>query len=286
MPSPRPVGLIGIGLLGSAIAERLIAAGHTVVGYDIDPARGEALESMGGLAVASAAAVAQGCDRVVLSLLTSEIVASAVGNMGEALRAGHILIDTTTGDPERTVALAKRLAEREVRYLDATVSGSSQQVRQGEAVVMAGGDRETLEACTDLLGCFASQLFHVGPNGYGATMKLVTNHVLGLHRLVLAEALAFACKLGLDLPVTLDVLKAGAAYSRVMDTKGQKMIDRDFTPQARLSQHLKDVRLILALGTKVGANLPLSELHRLFLEAAEKGGHGDADNSAIAKVFE
>jgi 2-hydroxy-3-oxopropionate reductase len=116
-------------------------------------------------------------------------------------------------------------------------------------------------------------------------MKLVVNLVLGLNRAVLAEGLSLARACGLDLAATLQVLRAGAAYSRVMDTKGHKMIAEEFQPQARLSQHLKDVRLILTEAERVGAVVPLSRLHRALLEEVEAGGWGEEDNSAVIRAF-
>src|SRR5262249_26787594 len=156
---------------------------------------------------------------------------------------GLQIVDTTTGDPERTAALGAALSHKGVHYLDATVSGSSEAVRKGEAVLMVGGEQRVSEACADLFSCLARSWYYLGPWGSGARMKLAVNLVLGLNRLALAEGLAFARAEGLDLPTTLHVLQDGAAYSRVMDAKGRKMIERNFTPQAKLSQHLKDVRL-------------------------------------------
>lgn len=117
-------------------------------------------------------------------------------------------------------------------------------------------------------------------------MKLVVNLVLGLNRAVLAEGLAFAKAQGLDPAFTLEVLRSGAAYSRAMDTKGDKMVREDFTPQARLAQHLKDVRLILAAGHECRAKLPLSGVHEQLLNALAAAGCGDLDNSAIIRAFE
>jgi 3-hydroxyisobutyrate dehydrogenase-like beta-hydroxyacid dehydrogenase len=116
-------------------------------------------------------------------------------------------------------------------------------------------------------------------------MKLVLNLVLGLNRAVLAEGLCYAAAAGVDPAAALEILKAGPAYSRVMDTKGQKMLAGDFTAEARLSQHLKDVRLILESGARAGASLPLSSVHRALLEKAEAAGFGAADNSAVIKAF-
>ena len=116
-------------------------------------------------------------------------------------------------------------------------------------------------------------------------MKLVLNLVLGLNRAVLAEGLAYAAACGLDPAAALDILRAGPAYSRAMDVKGPRMLQGDYTPEARLAQHHKDVGLILASGAEAGASLPLSRVHDELLRAAEQAGLGEADNSAVYEVF-
>jgi 3-hydroxyisobutyrate dehydrogenase-like beta-hydroxyacid dehydrogenase len=279
------IGMIGLGLMGGALAERLLGAGFSVVGYDIAAAACDGLGRIGGDVAENPAEVASRCDRVILSLPTSDVVAKVLHQMDRALRPGQIIVDTTTGDPERVAALGARLAERGVDYLDATLSGSSAQARSGDVIVMAGGRRDVFDRCEDLFRCFARRWFHVGDWGSGSRMKLVSNLVLGLNRAALAEGLAFAKALGLDGEATLAILAESAAYSRVMDTKGRKMITGDFTPQAKLSQHLKDVRLILAAAEAAGIDLPLSTTHRQILEAAEAAGYGDADNSAVIRAF-
>jgi 3-hydroxyisobutyrate dehydrogenase-like beta-hydroxyacid dehydrogenase len=272
------IGVIGLGLLGGAIAERITQAGFTVYGYDVRP-------ECGGQA-ASAADVARRARRIVLSLPNSDIGAAVLDEIAPHLAARALIIDTTTGDPERIARFGAALASRGVLYLDATVGGSSKLVREGAAIVMAGGDADAFEESRDLFDCFSNRAFHVGPCASGARMKLVFNLVLGLHRAVLAEALSFAARYGVDPAAALEVLKAGAAYSKVMDIKGAKMLNGDFTPEARLSQHLKDVRLITAAAEQCGAKVPLSEIHRELLEQAEAAGFGTLDNSAVIKAFE
>jgi 3-hydroxyisobutyrate dehydrogenase-like beta-hydroxyacid dehydrogenase len=280
------LGMVGLGLLGTALAERFLRAGYAVQGFDIDPGRRQVLTELGGSWATSAAEVVQGCDRLVFSLPDTPAVERVLEEMAPDLREGVFLVDTTTGDPDRTASLGTALAGRGIRYLDATIAGSSEQVRAGEALVLVGGESSDSEACADLFRCFARQWHHLGPCGSGARMKLVINLVLGLNRAVLAEGLAFARACGLDLDDTLRILQASPAWSRVMDTKGRKMIDRDFRPQARLSQHLKDVRLILAQAERSQAKVPLSTLHRELLERVETAGHGGDDNSAIIRAWD
>ena len=280
------VGLIGLGLLGSALAERMVGAGFEVIGYDVDPKRCAALTAAGGRSVESAALVPKLCETLVLSLPDSQVVAEVLKSLQPRLRAGQRILDTSTGEPLDVEAMAGSLTKQGIDYLDATILGSSVQVREGQALVMVGGTDEAFRSSRDLLACFGRQTFYVGPPGAGSRMKLVVNLVLGLHRAVLAEGLTLAKGLDLDLPMALVILKAGAAYSAVMDTKGEKMLAGDFTAQARLSQHLKDVRLMLAAAERTGTTLPLSEVHRVLLERAEAAGYGDADNSAVLRAFD
>ena len=204
----------------------------------------------------------------------------------ETLHAGDTIVDTTTADPERTKALAARLRDRGVAFVDATVLGSSAQATERDVVIMAGGSAEALAGCADILAAFSDHVFHMGEVGKGAETKLIVNLVLGLNRLVLAEALVLGRKANIDMDSLLAVLRGGAAYSRVMDTKGRKMLDGDFEPQARLAQHLKDVGLILEFGARTNTPLPLSALHQQILRSGVAQGIGDLDNSAVIRVLE
>ena len=138
---------------------------------------------------------------------------------------------------------------------------------------------EVFDAASPLFRTFASRSFYLGSYGAGARMKLVANLALGLHRAVLAETLTFAQACGVSPSDALQVLKAGAAYSRVMDDKGEKMLNHDFSVEAKLSQHLKDVRLILAEAAAKRAKTPLSQLHRQLLERLDAAGYGDLDKA-------
>ena len=279
------LGLIGIGLMGTAIAERLLAAGARVIGWDVSADRRDALTAAGGTCAADAIEVLSSCDRVLLSLPSHDTVHDVLESAESVLRHGQIVIDTSTGDPDAAVTQAARLARRGVEYLDATVSGSSQQLREGTAVFLVGGTDAAFLACSDVLGWLTSKAFHTGPVGSGARMKLVTNLVLGLNRAALAEGLWFAESLGLDPEQTLFLLRESMSYSRIMDTKGGKMLRGDFAPQARLSLHLKDVRLMLDSARRANATLPLTETHQRLLESAMRMGLGELDNSAILRAF-
>ena len=284
-PSSPEVGLIGLGLMGDALAERILGAGFGLHGYDLSASARDAFAARGGQAVDSANAIFTRCRVVILSLPSHDETAAVLAAGREHLLPGSILIDTTTGDPIAAAAFAAELAGRGVAYLDATISGSSKHVRSGTAVLMVGGEPAALTRVHALLARITPEVFHTGPAGTGSRMKLVTNVVLGLNRAALAEGLVLAESLGLDATQALAVMRAGPAYSRMMDTKGEKMLRRDYEPEARLSQHLKDVRLILAQAKAAGVQLPLSEAHRTVLERAEAAGFGGADNSALIEAL-
>lgn len=269
--------------MGSEIAQRLLAHRFPVCGWDIQQAQRDAAEQHGVLIAEDCAAVLKRCRRVVLSLPTHEIVLEILRS--GPLSSGQTIIDTTTGSAEAAEQMAEHCLRAQAEYIDATVSGSSAQLRSGAAVLLVGASDAAFKSASEVLLALSPKLFHVGPAGAGARMKLVTNLVLGLNRAALAEGLAFAQRQGLDLPLTLNLFRETLAYSRIMDTKGEKMIHEDFTPQARLSQHLKDVRLMLESAESCGMQLPLTQAHRQILEKAEQLGYGDSDNSALIKSY-
>jgi 3-hydroxyisobutyrate dehydrogenase-like beta-hydroxyacid dehydrogenase len=280
------IGLVGLGLVGTAIAESLLDQGLDVVGFDVDPARCRELEKSGGMPVAGAAEVAGRAECVILSLPDTDAVLAAVegpGGILEAERRPTHIIDTTTGDPDETIFLAGRLANSGISFLDATISGSSRQVRDRRAVFMVGGEKRAFDACRDVFSALTENVFYVGPSGSGSKAKLASNLILGLNRLALAEGLVFAEKLGLDAASFFQLLKATPAYSAIMDTKGDKMLNADFVPQARIRQHRKDVALILRYAEKAGQELPLSKVHLDVLDKSIAAGDADLDNSAIIK---
>jgi len=280
------VGLIGAGLMGLAMTERLRSRGREVLGWDISVDQRSALARLGGAVAGDSSEVFSRCRRIILSLPNDEVVAGVLTEAGGAMRAGQVVMDTSTGAPEAAASRDRELGARGVGYLDATVSGSSAQTRSGEIVMMVGGSPEAFAECRELFGLLARQAIHTGPCGSGAKMKLVTNLVLGLNRAALAEGLLLARALGLPDDQALRVLRESMAFSRVMESKGEKMVRGDFAPQARLSQHLKDVCLMLEAGAATGVPLPLTAVHRDLLEFGERHGLGPLDNAAIIRAIE
>lgn len=277
----EPIGIIGLGLLGAAIAERLNKAGHQLYGFDPRRPEGRPVEIC-----PDASLVFAKCSRVVLSLPTSCDSAAVVDEVESALRPGQVILDTTTGAPEEMVGLAERLQARDVHYLEANVAGSSVLLRDGEAALFIGGEETIATELMPLLADLTNGAHYLGPVGTASRFKLVHNLILGLNRAVLAEGLQFAEALGFEGSKALSVLRQTAAASVAMKTKGERMTERRYDPpQARLKQHLKDVRLMLDEAERSGAKTPLTALHRELLEHTEELGFGEADNSAIIEAF-
>lgn len=275
------IGIIGLGLLGSAIAERLNEAGRTLHGFDPGQTKTGAARHC-----PDAGEVVAICSRVIFSLPTSQVVAEVVEEVIDKLHPGQVIIDTTTGAPDEISAVAARLKSRGVHYLEANVAGSSVLLRQGRAALFLGGDEGVADDLAPLFADIASQVHFLGPAGTASRFKLVHNLILGLNRAALGEGLQFAESLGIDGGTALSVLRQTAAGSRAMDAKGERMVNRDYEmPEARLAQHLKDVLLMLDEAERSGAKVPLTRLHHELLREVDQLGFGDADNSAIMESF-
>jgi len=279
MASRTPVGVIGVGLMGDVYARRLVAAGFTVIGYDVDPAKNERLAQFGAQA-GSLSDIAQKCDPIVVAVFNTEQVEDVVERTLIPAAAGKIVLVTSTCDPDRIAALGARVGDR-LRFLETPVSGTSEQVRQGDGVGLIGGDKSIAADAAPVLDALFAKSFHIGKLGDGGRAKLAVNLILGLNRLALAEGLVFAARLGLDPAAFLDVARRSAAASQVMDTKGPKMISGDFAPEGRVRQTLKDTQLMLDQARKAGQQLPLLQIHADVLQACVRHGDSERDNSIV-----
>lgn len=277
------VGLVGLGLMGEVLAGRLLKAGFAVIGFDIDPAKNARLAALGGNAAGALAEVAA-CDRIVLAVFNTDQVEEVVEKtLMPVARKSTVVICTSTCDPDRIAALAARLEKTALRFLEAPVSGTSEQVRRGEGVGLIGGEPQIAAAAAPILDAMFPRRFHIGKVGDGGRAKLAVNLILGLNRLALAEGLVFAERLGLDGQAFLQVARGAASYSQVMDTKGAKMLAREFSPEGRVKQTLKDVHMMLDQARRVGQDLPMLKVHADVLESCVRQGEGERDNSIIVE---
>lgn len=282
-----PVGLIGLGLVGQAIAQRLRLAGIPTLGYDIRAEAREAFAAKGGQVADTARAIGAATQAVVLAVFDTagviDSVEGASGLLAHQVPRTQLLVDCSTGDPELLQALAGRLAARGVAFVEAPLSGSSEQIAAGSATMLLGTDAATLAHATPLLAAIAATRVHVGGAGMGARAKLATNLVLGLNRAVLAEGMVFAERLGIAPAAFLELVLATPARSAAAETKGRLMVEERFAPQSRIRQHLKDVDLMLAAAATHGQALPLSQAHAALMRAAVAAGDGELDNAAIVR---
>jgi len=279
MAPQKPVGVIGVGLMGEVYARRLVAGGFAVIGYDVDATKSERLASCGAKA-GSLAEIAQHCEPIVLAVFNTDQVEDVVEHALLSAAAGKIVLCTSTCDPDRIAALGARVGDK-LRFLETPVSGTSEQVRQGDGVGLIGGDEKIAADAAPVLDAIFPRRFHIGKIGDGGRAKLAVNLILGLNRLALAEGLVFAQRLGLDPAAFLDVARRSAAASQVMDTKGPKMIGGDFAPEGRVRQTLKDTHLMLDQAHKAGQALPLLQIHADVLEACIRHGDSERDNSIV-----
>lgn len=281
--TPFPVGIIGCGLMGSACAARLKAAGIAVTGYDIDPAKAAAL---GGTPAASIADIARGSRTVVMAVFNTEQVENAIDALLAALpvKAPPLTaICVSTCDPDRIAALAARIPADRLRFVEMPVSGTSDQTARGDALGLLGGDPAAAEAVKDVLDAICPRRHHLGAAGNGGRAKLAINLILGINRAALAEGLVFAERMGLPLTPFLAVAKDSAAYSQIMDVKGAKMIAGDFTPHGKIAQTLKDFSLMLEVAGKLKQQLPLAATYTGIVEGCMKAGEAELDNAAVIR---
>ena len=281
MTTARQIGIAGLGLLGSALAHRLIQAGYSPKGYDIDPDKIAALAKAGGIA-ATLDEVAH-CDVVMLAVFDTSQVEDVVTNAVLPALTGvpKIVLCASTCDPDRIAALSETVSAHGLTLVETPVSGSSAQVRKGDGVGLLGGNKDAIDGVADIVDALYPKWFYMGPVGNGGRAKLAINHMLGLNRLVLAEGLVFAQALGLDPAALLEVARQSAAHSQVMDIKGPKMVSGDYTPQGFIHQSLKDFKLIIEQAAKRGQEMPLATLNAEVLAACVSRGESERDNAAV-----
>jgi len=291
--SMTKVGVIGAGLMGTAITQRLVAAGFEVLAYDVDAAKREAIAIAGAKPEATAGVVIAGCEVSVLCVFSTDQVEKVIAGPGGGLDAiaqggtgARIFIVTTTCDPDQLAAFAQRVAPQGAHVLEVPISGTSRQVAQGDGVGLVGGERAVLDKVAPVLDAFCKERHYLGAVGNASRAKLAVNVILGLNRAALAEGLVFADRLGLDPAAFLEVARGSAAYSKVMDVKGAMMARREYTnPQSRVDQSLKDFRLMLEQARRAGQDLPFAAVYARMLEDCVAHGEAELDNAAIAEAI-
>ena len=285
---PQNVGMIGMGLMGQAFIRNLHKSEYLIQGFDVDATRMNDLRDQGGLPVESPAEAAKGVSFVILSLPNSEIARNVLfGPLGlvEGASKGLYVCDTTTARPTDSERLAAELEERDIKYLDSAVSGTSTMAEEGDLIAIVGGKERDFEACKPIFSGFSREAYLMGPSGSGARTKLIINLILAGNRLALAEGLVLGEKSGLEIENLLEVLKDGACHSKTMVDKGPKMINADYSKQGQVKVSLKDARLMIELGQQLGAPLLMTSLYSQILQTAFEKGYSEKDTVAFYEIM-
>jgi L-threonate 2-dehydrogenase len=283
------VGVIGLGNMGGAIAQNLLAAGFTVLGIDPDPGRVESFTTAGGVVVGTPAELTRQCDIIITSLPNVAALEQVVyGPKGliEGGRSGVICVESSTFPVAAKTAARDALAETGITMLDCTVSGTGSQARERDIVLYASGPVEAVDRCRPLFEAVSKAAPRVGDFGAGSVMKFVSNLLVAVHTVAAAEALTLAAKSGMDAGTALENISAGAGNSRMLEVRGPLMVAGEYDiGSATLDTLTKDSEIILDFATKQDCPLPMLSTAATFLRAAAAQGFNEQDPAIVREVF-
>lgn len=285
-PEPAPVGFVGLGRMGTPIARRLLDRGTPLVVHNRTRAKAEELLVLGARWVDSPAEVARATDGGIVFTLVSdaralERVLFGRGGVAHGARAGTLVVDLSTIAPAESRAVAARLGEKGIDFVDAPLGGSTVAASEGKLLVYAGGSAADVDRARPLLGAFGRRIDHLGPVGAGASMKLVNNLLSISHVALAAEALALAEALGLARERVLDLLLDGGGQSRMLADKREPFSRREYPVRFTLSLAAKDLRLIDGAARAAGGAVPIAREVLRRAREAERAGLGEQDFAAL-----
>jgi 2-hydroxy-3-oxopropionate reductase len=287
--TPTTIGFVGLGIMGGPMAANLVRAGFDVVGYNRSPASVERLVAAGGKAAESVAQAVSAAD-VVITMLPDfpqvEEVAFGEGGVLESARPGTLYLDMSSIRPQTSRRIAAEGAERELRVLDAPVSGGEKGAVDGVLSIMVGGAEADFAAAAPVFEPLGKTIVHVGPAGAGQTVKAANQLVVGGTYALVAEAIVLLEASGVDAVLGLDVLAGGLAGSRILELKRKSMVAREFAPGFRIDLHHKDMGIVLDAAREADVALPVGGLVAQLVAAARAQGLGSLDHSALLKVAE
>src|SRR5262245_57892453 len=285
----KRIGIIGVGLLGSAVASRLLKRKFAVKGYDTRPKQVKALRPQGLTMARSIAEVAADTDAVFTILPSLESVETTIlgtGGLIETLPPRATLIQMSTISPELTRRLAKAVTAKRLGFLDAPMSGTSAMVERGDCTIFVAGNRKRADACQAVFDAIAKKTFYLGDAGMASLAKLATNLLVGLNTAALAEALVLGAKGGLAPAVLVEVLKQSAGASKMLEVRGPLMTSHRFDAQMKVDLFLKDFKLMLEEGRRLEVPLPLTSITHQLATATVVGGRGEEDLADIITTVE
>lgn len=283
------VTVIGLGIMGLPMAKNLVTAGFDVVGYNRSQDKIDQFVQTGGRGAESMAEAVKDADVIITMVPDSSDVEGVVtgedGVFAHA-RQGALWIDASSIRPDVAVRLAQQATAQGLRPLDAPVSGGEQGAIDGVLSIMAGGQDDAFEAARPVLEVVGKTIVHVGPSGSGQTVKAANQLIVAGNIQLLAEAIVFLEAYGVDTDAALKVLGGGLAGSKVLDQKGQKMLDRDFNPGFRLQLHHKDMGIVTSAAREAGVAVPLGAVVAQLVAATVNRGDGGLDHSGLFTLVE
>jgi 2-hydroxy-3-oxopropionate reductase len=283
------IGFIGLGVMGKPMAKNLLKAGHQLVVYDIVKEKVDDLVKAGAEPAENCRDAASRGDIIILMLPDSpEVEAVMLGEESvlEGARPGSIIIDMSSISPLVDIAIEKKATEKNLKMLDAPVSGGEPGAVAGTLAIMVGGDASTFEEIKDILQVMGKSVVRVGEIGAGQFTKLANQILVAVHLQAMSEALVFAKKAGLDVQKVYDAVRGGLAGSNVLDAKVPLVLKRNYKPGFRIKLHIKDLKNALIAGRELGIPLPATALAQAFFEACDAAGRGNLDHGALITVTE
>ena len=283
------IGFIGLGIMGKPMVRNLLKAGHELHVYDIEQKYVREMEAAGAVPEISSAAIAAKCRLIITMLPNSEHVKAAVmGKDGilEQAQPGTILVDMSSIAPLASKEICEACEKKEVRMIDAPVSGGEPKAVDGSLSIMAGGDEAVFEEVYDILSVLGSSAVHCGAIGAGNTTKLANQIIVALNIAAVSEAFMLSTKAGVEPEKVFDAIKGGLAGSTVMNAKIPMILDGNFEPGFKIDLHIKDLRNAINTGNAQGAFLPLTTQVMEILQTLHADGLGDSDHSAIVRFYE
>jgi len=286
MERPDKVAFLGLGIMGSRMAANLCRAGFEVHAWNRTRARAEELAAEHGAVVADTPAEAAAAGIAITMVVDSpEVEAVLFGPDGaaEGLGDGGLAIDMSTIAPSASRALADRLGERGIAFLDAPVTGSKPKAEDATLTIMAGGAATEFERAKPLFEAMGKLVLHVGPRGHGSMVKLINNTVAAVNTAAVAEGITVGRSAGLDLDKLVEVIGAGSGASAMLDLKAGPIIERDYEPLFKLGHMLKDVRHCLTEAKALGVDMSVAAAAERLYAEADDAGHYDDDFAAVAE---
>ena len=278
-------GLIGLGAMGTGMAIRLSEAGYLAGLYNRTASKAQKLaHDLNAVAYREPGALAAEVDLILICVSADQDVLAMADAVAQTAKPGSTVIDMSTVSSETAKAAAKMLAEKQVAFLDAPVSGGVEGAHKGSLSIMVGGDAAILERARPVLATLGSRITHMGATGSGQATK-ASNQIMaaGINQAV-TEALAFAQAQGLPMGNVIDVISGGAAGNWFLQHRGNSMIDGQFTPGFKVALHHKDLKICLAMAAQSGIAIPISAMTLADYAELMQSGHGDDDISALLRL--